>query len=74
MSREIPKETAQRLAGDFIKVMDRLVQLYEPAPALLYITLPHKLLDNDTALFRIMSGDAESVLRVIESIETGAYV
>lgn len=68
-----PDLRTQTVIAELRYVVDRLTDFYTPDEARLWLHAKHPMLGNERAIDLINSGRTESVLGVIEALDTGAY-
>ena len=68
-----PDLRTQTVIAELRYVVDRLRDFYTPDEARLWLHAKHPMLNNERAIDLINSGRTESVLGVIEALDTGAY-
>lgn len=71
--KSTPDLRTQTIIAELRYVVDRLAEFYAPDETRLWLHARHPMLGNDRAIDRINEGRTDTVLAVIEALDTGAY-
>lgn len=71
--KALPHPKTQLVISDLRYVIDRLAEFYAPDETRMWLYARHRLLDGKRPIDLIQTGQAETVLGVIESLDQSTY-